>query len=95
MQARGKTFLNNSHQEGGSITWNVDSQQEERWCVVDGDITIRDCSKAITLDLSCETLKHIPKRIHKLDTLIHELSVCRAALVLAEQELIKRKRFYY
>lgn len=96
MRARGKTYLNNSFNEGGSIKWKVLSgvHKEYKCDIINSELVITDCSNTIVLDFDCEKKAHIPKRIAKLDVLIDELSKMKAALVQAENET-KKKKFYY
>ena len=95
MKARGKTFLSESHDEGGSVSWSVNTQAEI-WheARVEASVYLRDCDKQICLDFDCNEFKHIDKRLAKLDTLMVELNKMREALLLAKEEL-KPNKFYY
>ena len=92
MKARGKKFLSDSYDQNGRITWSVHTGG--RFYLVEASITISDCSRDITLDFDCEKVRHIDKRINKLERLIIELEDVKLALVEAKNEFSKKK-FYY
>ena len=95
MIRRNKTFLSDSHEEFGSVSWVVETNGEDNILgyVVEANLTISDCSKCAQLDFDCKGYKHIDKRIKKLDTLIEELQKMKEAML--EVKASKRKKFYY
>lgn len=100
MYKRGKTFLNNSFKEGGSIMWEVGNEgwrdyREAPSDSIIGKVTITDCSKAIHLDLDCDSLEKVPSRVLKLNTLINELTKAKETLESIYENRIKKKKYYY
>lgn len=97
MRQRGKQFLSESHQEGGTISWSVITISDSSSVLdypVEAEIKLTDCYKQINLDFDCVEVKHIKKRVDKLDRLLVELNKMKEALLLAEKELAPKK-FYY
>lgn len=94
MKARGKIFLSGSHEEGGSISWYVNTQFTTHHSpFVEGGIKISDCYRTIDLDF-CGNINSIMKRVDKVDRLIVELNKMKESLLEADKEL-KPKKFYY
>lgn len=88
---RNKTFLNDSHEDSGSICWYVRTDHKDYLDrEVTAEVKITDCSKVICLDFDCQEKRHIDKRIAKVDTLINELTKFRDAL-----ESCKKSRKYF
>lgn len=95
MKARGKRFLSDSHDEGGSISWEVRTCGVSMFdSFVDGSLKIGDCYRFVDIDFDCSEYKHIKKRIDKADRLIIELTKMKEALLLAEKELAPKKSYY-
>lgn len=97
MIKRGKKFLNNSHEEHGSVSWHVTTGKDMDFyqSTCGGELRIADCYKVITLDFDCEKVSHVDKRIAKLDVLIQELQEMRAALEGVKEEAKLKTKFYY
>lgn len=92
MFERSKTFLSDSHEEFGRVSWYVDDNPS--WGdYLDAQLNIWDCDKGICLDFTCEKKKHVDKRIEKLDTLITELQKMKSSLEKAKTK--QDKKFYY
>ena len=102
MLRRNKAFLNDSHLEGGSVSWYVatgDQEEEEsilcNCYLISGILQITDCHNQIQIDFNCEKESHIPTRVAKLQTLIDELESMKEGLLLAEKEIKSKRKFYY
>ena len=103
MLRRNKTFLNDSHDEGGSVNWYVQTDKYVGTgyeficgnCTLDAELKISDCSNIINLNFDCEKVEHIPKRIKKLETLINELQDMKSALEEVEKLINQKRKFYY
>lgn len=85
---RGRKFLSSIFHEGGSVCWEVtqdtwqsDSKKRKD---IGGFLTIRDCSRSITLEFNVMTEKERKQRLKKLDTLVSELVKMRECLVKGE-----------
>ncbi|QKN88450.1 hypothetical protein vBValSX1_57 [Vibrio phage vB_ValS_X1] len=76
---RNKTFLSESHEEFGSVSWYV-KERGDWGSDVQSEIRITDCYKVVTLDFCAESPSDAKKRLEKLDTLITELQEARKAL---------------
>lgn len=100
MKRRGQQFLNESYYEGGTVRWMVSTEGTDYNLLskpdeVEAELKISDCDKIIALDFNCNNLKHLTKRVAKLDVLIEELNKMRSALLLAEKEAIAKSKRYY
>ena len=100
MYKRGKTFLNKSIHEGGSIVWGVGNEgwrdkKEPASDEVRGFISISDCTSSIILDLDCTYPKNIDNRISKVDVLIKELTKCKETLVDIKKSRESKRKFIY
>jgi len=86
MKAQGKRFLSERGDEGGSVRWYVNT--EEDYCyTTDAYLYISDCTKRIDLEFYSDDNKGLSKRVTKLDNLIEELQNFREALLQAEKNL--------
>jgi hypothetical protein len=94
MRQRGKKFLSESHEEGDSISWYVRTDLEylKKY---EASVKLTDCYETITLEFDCWKSSDFEKRVLKVSTLIKELTLFRAALVEATDEIKKPKKFYY
>ena len=93
-KARGKTFLNDNHEEFGAVAWNVRVGHGREGCKwVNADLRVSDCDDSISLDFYCNSERRLSKRMDKLDVLINELLDFKAALMEAG-ELIKPAKVY-
>ena len=92
---RGKKFLSDSHEEGGTIIWDgqVRNNGEYRQLFT-GQIRITDCTKAVYLDFTCTNTKDIQARLDKVDVLLEEINKFKSVLLEA-QRVHKPKRLYY
>lgn len=97
MRARNKRFLNDAHTEGGSISWFVLTGGDRSWVsgTLESEVTIKSCNSSITLDLDCEEVYHIHKRVEKLTVLIEELEKLKEQLLLSEEQIKRKQKFYY
>ncbi len=79
---RDKRFLNDSHYEFGTVSWNVSTYQySERDYTVNADLRMSDCGDVINLEFgSSADPKSSEKRMDKLDTLIESLQKFRSVL---------------
>lgn len=74
MKARNKTFLNDSHEETGYISWYVSNEGDLTFGnVLDASIRIADCSKTVDLDFECWKDADLRKRLAKANILLDEL----------------------
>lgn len=98
MKRQGKRFLTNRGDEGGSVRWYVETEEEcgglFGYQVMDSSLHITDCDKCITLEFSCPDYKAFTKRIAKLDELLAELASFRTALQQAQSSSAPKK-FHY
>ena len=94
IRRRGKAFLSKSHDEGGTVTWNVSARKGDYEDPLISTLRITDCEKAIYIDFDCHKVKYIQGRIEKLDVLLEEINKFREAL-LEVQEFHKPKKLYY
>ena len=92
---RGKKFLSDSHEEGGTVSWRGKTGQES-WdnSLFEGEVRLTDCSKAIYLEFNCHRYKDIQKRLDKVDVLLEELNKFKGTLLEA-QRVHKPKSLYY
>lgn len=81
---RGRKFLSSRFDEGGSICWEVTQDTWKKSKDISGFLTLRDCSRSITLEFSVMTEKQRKQRLKKLDTLIVELEKMRDCLEKGE-----------
>lgn len=80
-----KVFLNESHEEFGTVCWNVrvypyacehrEGRGSDRIPSRNSELRITDCSKSITLDFFYNTDKTYKERLKKLDCLMDELKM--------------------
>jgi len=80
---RNRQWLNPAnHSDTGMISSavSVDIEEENGWVCVDVDLTIWDCSRKISLDLSFYTLEEARQRAEKIDILLRELATIRCKM---------------
>lgn len=97
MKKRDKRFLNDNHEEFGSVSWRVTTEGDGGLFnrSVLAELRIADCYKVVSLDFDCDKASHIDKRLSKLDSLIDSLQDMREALVEAKEDVVSSRRFYY
>lgn len=96
---RNKVFLSDSHEQGGSVTWNVAADKGvdddgKKKDPITSTLRITDCYRIVYLEFDCSKVKHIQKRIDKVDVLLEEITKFKEALLEA-QEFHKPKSLYY
>ena len=87
-----KDFLNkNFFESDASIFSNVqfveESGEEKEW--VFAELKIRDCNKAVSLNLNSSNKEKYENSLYKLDTLIEHLTDLRSAIVGANEKIRK------
>ena len=83
-------FLNpKTHWDTGIIHSKVATNKDS----IDGEISIWDCNKKITLDLDAYSLKGADLRIKKLDILINQLLSVKEAYLSAYEFVLDNEGF--
>lgn len=92
---RNKAWLNDSHQEFGSVAWHVSPSNRFRSekGYIYSELRLTDCHESINLEFTSDDAKQAFKRLKKLDTLISELQAFRKTYVDAMETQFKVKLF--
>lgn len=94
-RGRNKVWLNDSHQEFGSVAWHVSPDKRFRTGkgYIYSELRMTDCGDNINLEFSADDAKQAFKRLQKLDKLISELQAFRKTYVDAMETQFKVKFF--
>lgn len=92
---RNKTFLNDSFDEHGAMSWKVKVDLGYKGDYqIDAEVRMQACyGEPIEWDFKC-SMGTFDKRIEKVDTIIREFQALREAMLEAKAS-IPVKKFYY
>lgn len=92
MNAKGRRFISEKGNEGGSIRWYIEGKFKGKYFGIKSALILTDCARSVELDFNLYSSKDISQRVAKVDELIDELVNFKSHLANIKPRVKKNKK---